>query len=665
MKRCIPLFIVVFGLLLCCRKPVGGPEQPVLLESERGAVAIQFTGAEAEKAANAAERSAFPSTVFDAYTYTFTKMAGGAPSGAAQAMVPSADGFFYLELGDWKVDVNAYVGAAIPANLAATGEKTFTVAPGTNNITVGLVAAQSSGTGIFTFTVGVPSGTGIVRFNLTKLPDTAVAFSSTPAISGNAISGTETLPDGFYQLEIILSNSGGLAAGVVEVVRIFPKITTEYTKTFTADDFSLRTITITYNLNSFPGTAPGTYTAVSGMAIGAGALPALTVSPAKYDSLYIWRGWATTANGNVIDENATFTANQTLYAVYTPPHNGALVNGDFTGTDDAWGWEANDPDVYNVNTTWGPSGGAAASLSVWGEDSAVNLNLYQHIRNLETGSYTLSAKVIGTGYTSATNMYARTYSGASPATATTAFTSTNGSTWVTISIANINVTDGYLTAGFNVAAPAQTWIGVAHVTLVKQQPVTAINIAAIPGVTAPATGATPVTAITETAQYTGTVAWSPAVAAGGTFAASTTYTATITLTAKTGFTLQGVAANFFTVAGSSSRSNSANSGVVTAAFPATNPQAGIVFYWVDANDEITVSPNPITISPSGSVTLTPNGTGYTGHRWYVNGVFDGSQTGGTYTFSAAGKDANKNYTVTLTVQKGGKWYNTNIIVRVQ
>ena len=103
---------------------------------------------------------------------------------------------------------------------------------------------------------------------------------------------------------------------------------------------------------------------------------------------------------------------------------------------------------------------------------------------------------------------------------------------------------------------------------------TVVNIAAIQGVTAPAAGRTPVTAITETAQYTGTVSWSPAVT--GTFAVSTTYTATITLTAKTGFTLQGVAANFFTVAGTTSRSNPANSGIVTAAFPATGAQASLV-----------------------------------------------------------------------------------------
>lgn len=93
---------------------------------------------------------------------------------------------------------------------------------------------------------------------------------------------------------------------------------------------------------------------------------------------------------------------------------------------------------------------------------------------------------------------------------------------------------------------------------------------AIGGVTAPVVGEKPVTAITEGKQFTGTVTWSPEVS---TFAASTVYTAAITLTPKVGYKLDGVAANFFTVAGATSVSNGANSGVVTAVFPATKEAA--------------------------------------------------------------------------------------------
>jgi uncharacterized repeat protein (TIGR02543 family) len=98
--------------------------------------------------------------------------------------------------------------------------------------------------------------------------------------------------------------------------------------------------------------------------------------------------------------------------------------------------------------------------------------------------------------------------------------------------------------------------------------VTTVTIAAIAGVTPPSTGATPVASITETAQYTGAVTWSPTVTDNA-FAANQVYTATITLTLKDGYTLEGVATNFFTVAGAASASNAANSNSVTAVFPKT------------------------------------------------------------------------------------------------
>ncbi len=94
---------------------------------------------------------------------------------------------------------------------------------------------------------------------------------------------------------------------------------------------------------------------------------------------------------------------------------------------------------------------------------------------------------------------------------------------------------------------------------------TTISISAVPGVTEPAIGETPVASITETDEYTGTVSWSPD---DNSFAVGTVYTATVTLTAKSGYTMTGVAADFFTVSGATA-TNPADSGVVTAVFPAT------------------------------------------------------------------------------------------------
>lgn len=131
---------------------------------------------------------------------------------------------------------------------------------------------------------------------------------------------------------------------------------------------------------------------------------------------------------------------------------------------------------------------------------------------------------------------------------------------------------------------------------------TTVNIAAISGVTAPVTGQTPVSAIAETAQYNGTVAWSPA---DGSFAASTEYTATITLTAKSGYSLNGVAANFFTVAGATSVSNAANSGVITVVFPATAaPEQPTTYTLTLTGDNISAVPVAGAIAVNTSVTIT-------------------------------------------------------------
>lgn len=121
-----------------------------------------------------------------------------------------------------------------------------------------------------------------------------------------------------------------------------------------------------------------------------------------------------------------------------------------------------------------------------------------------------------------------------------------------------------------VTAPSRD-LTVAIFGLVEAERVT-VTEPAIGGVTAPVVGEKPVTAITEGTQFTGTVTWSPDLV-DGKFGPQTVYTATITLTPKVGYKLDGVAANFFTVAGTASVSNGANSGVVTAAFPATKEAA--------------------------------------------------------------------------------------------
>jgi hypothetical protein len=122
----------------------------------------------------------------------------------------------------------------------------------------------------------------------------------------------------------------------------------------------------------------------------------------------------------------------------------------------------------------------------------------------------------------------------------------------------------------------------------------AVSLPDIGGVTPPAAGAVPAGAVTETEQYTGTVVWSGAPAV---FGYATVYTATVTLTPKADYTLTGVAADFFTVQGASA-ANSADSGVITAIFPATaaDPSGG-------ENSGVRIPESnsaTVTVSPQGA-----------------------------------------------------------------
>lgn len=90
-----------------------------------------------------------------------------------------------------------------------------------------------------------------------------------------------------------------------------------------------------------------------------------------------------------------------------------------------------------------------------------------------------------------------------------------------------------------------------------------IDIPELSGVIGPEEGETPVTTI-QTEQYGGTITWSPDDTI---FFAGQEYTAAITIGPKAGYTLKGIAADFFTVPGASTTRNAAGSGVITAMFP--------------------------------------------------------------------------------------------------
>ena len=134
---------------------------------------------------------------------------------------------------------------------------------------------------------------------------------------------------------------------------------------------------------------------------------------------------------------------------------------------------------------------------------------------------------------------------------------------------------------------------------------TVINSAAITGLSVPLPGNVPDTSVAAGLGYTASVTWSPNPAA---FVSNTSYTATITLTATTGYTLTGVTANFFTVAGSSSDTNPINSGVITAVFP------GVVYAINDVG--------PL----GGRIFITPATVGNTAGKYFEAAAADLTST---------------------------------------
>ncbi|MEI6421821.1 MAG: hypothetical protein WCP55_06350, partial [Lentisphaerota bacterium] len=158
-----------------------------------------------------------------------------------------------------------------------------------------------------------------------------------------------------------------------------------------------------------------------------------------------------------------------------------------------------------------------------------------------------------------------------------------------------------------------------------------ISNPAIAGVTVPATGATPVTTATETSEYTATVTWTSSVAK---FAGGAVYTATITLNPQGGYTLTGVTANFFTVAGATSVTHSAGSGVITAQFPATAvtvPATAIAGVTAPVAGATPVSTLPDGTGYSAAISWSPSEAKFAGRQVYTATITLTPKTGYTLT----------------------------------
>ncbi|MBN1518945.1 MAG: formylglycine-generating enzyme family protein [Spirochaetales bacterium] len=165
-----------------------------------------------------------------------------------------------------------------------------------------------------------------------------------------------------------------------------------------------------------------------------------------------------------------------------------------------------------------------------------------------------------------------------------------------------------------------------------------VSILEIHGVTPPVLGGAPSTKIYETDQYTGVIRWTPDVDVD--FLNGIVYSAIITLEPKNGYTFTGIDENSFLVAGATSVTNCANSGVVTAVFPVTE-DAMVTITWISGIFAPALGATPATTIAetsqyTGTVTWSPEVIGtFEASTEYSATIILESKNGYTFTGVAA------------------------------
>jgi len=186
--------------------------------------------------------------------------------------------------------------------------------------------------------------------------------------------------------------------------------------------------------------------------------------------------------------------------------------------------------------------------------------------------------------------------------------------------------DGLTTTSFTVTGASSAAFNSSTGVITAPFPKTAetIDNLNITVLTAPKAGATPSTVPISNGQYTGVMAWTgdPTV-----FDADTVYTATITLTVGSGYTLYGLTATSFTVAGASSANLNLTTGVITVTFPRTAKTITKPFnitptYTGTVKDTLTLldSDNEYTGTVAWTVG-TESGPSFTGATFAANTIY--------------------------------------------
>ncbi len=367
-----------------------------------------------------------------------------------------------------------------------------------------------------------------------------IAF--TPGIAGgSAITGYKYSLDGtnYSAFSPALTSASGTLTGLTNgtTYNVYLKAVSALGESVASARVSVTPIASAYSNASIAGVAAPVY----------GATPVRSgISGTGYTGTVSWSGSPTTFAGAT-----SYTATITLTPVsgYT-----------FTGV------AANFFTVAGATSVSNPAGSGLITAVFPATDSAAYSDAtISGVTAPVLGATPVTSGISGNGYTGTVSWSGNptTFAGATSYTATITLTPDSGYTFT-----------GVAANYFSVAGATSVSNSANSGLITAVFPVTdsrAYVSASILGVTRPVSGDSPVTAVTSTSTYTGTVSWSGSPA---TFGPGTSYTATITLTPRSGYTFAGVTANYFTLAGATSVSNDANSGVITAVFPATGDVPG-------------------------------------------------------------------------------------------
>ena len=198
-----------------------------------------------------------------------------------------------------------------------------------------------------------------------------------------------------------------------------------------------------------------------------------------------------------------------------------------------------------------------------------------------------------------------------PTTANTCVTSGTGLGSFTASLINLTPNTTYYARAYAINS-----VGTSYGTQISFKTLSTISTS-LTGLANPRPGASQVTSFSGTG-YTATVSWSP-IESDSKFRADTIYTATITLTPTTGYSLNTIASNSFTL-GSSTITHLANSGNLSAVFPAA-PKDNVLF---NSNGGTSVPSLPVDFAELIVKPEDPTRVGYTFSGWYdaSNTLFD-------------------------------------------